>query len=738
MPWALLRASAVQAPVWLDLARHYASRGLHWQAGHAARQALRCDANLRPELENLSIDRWQDVAAGDALLGTTSLPEAAVLVKRFSAAVQECPDDWLSWLYLARLSEIQGAEDANLRAHALAQASKLEVIPGETLHWLGVWRLNAGDARGAVAALSKLVDRRPLRYGSMMYLGEALLRNGNIPAAEKAFTRASLSPSPDFLLALSARVYAHNYWQEAIAVLQKARALKPDSVPILLALAKTYWEVYELSTAQEYCRSVLALEPGNRDATYMLAGLPGRMGDAKGHFDAVQAEYAVRADPQSRLASSVAMVSLYQDDIPAAEVADLHRRLCAPIEAAVARVSQFANDRDAARRLRIGYVSGDFHRQHPVNIFILPVLQRADHTRFEVSIYHTGAMHDGYTQHARDCADRWIEAARLDDVALQRAIIADEIDILVDLAGHTSGHRLGVFAMRAAPVQATFLGYPHSTGLSSIDWMIGDATVSPAEHAHLFSERIAQLPGSVFCWAPVEDYPLPPQRSQKAPLVFGSFNNVMKISPRTIALWAQILKAVPRSTLLLKAPSLKDGSVQARYVALFAEQGISQKRVRFRGPSGLAEMMQEYGDVDVALDPMPYNGGTTTMQALWMGVPVVTLAGGNFAGRMGASFLHALGQPDWVARDEAGYVATAVSLARKVSALRKQRARLRKAMAESTLCDIGAYVGHLESLYRRMWAAYCDGDANTILRPEAVAGRTRRKSPSRRRRASGA
>ena len=226
-----------------------------------------------------------------------------------------------------------------------------------------------------------------------------------------------------------------------------------------------------------------------------------------------QTAYKSGGDPLSRLASSIAMTALYHDARPPIEIANLHRRLCAPIEAAVVKKTDFANARIANRRLRIGYVTGDFHRQHPVNIFMLPVLLRHAHDRFEVCVYHTGTMHNEYTRQAKDCADLWLEAAALDDAALQQRIVADGIDILVDLAGHTSSHRLGVFALRATPVQATFLGYPHSTGLSTIDWLIGDATVSPAEHAHLFSEGIAQLPGSVFCWAPVDAYPLPPPRA---------------------------------------------------------------------------------------------------------------------------------------------------------------------------------------------------------------------------------
>ena len=221
----------------------------------------------------------------------------------------------------------------------------------------------------------------------------------------------------------------------------------------------------------------------------------------------------------------------------------------------------FAHARSPTERLRIGYVTGDLHRQHPVNIFMLPVLLRHDRARFEVHVYYTGTLFDEYTRQAQACAGHWCEAA---------------------------------------PVQATFLGYPHSTGLSRMDWLVGDATVSPAEHAHLFSEGIAQLPGSVFCWAPVDDYPLPAPRPADAPLVLGSFNNSMKLSPTTMALWSRVLRALPQSQLLLKAPSLRDAAVQARFTDLFAEHGIARERLLLRGPSGLAEMMQEYGDMDIA------------------------------------------------------------------------------------------------------------------------------------------
>lgn len=288
--WQSLRQSVAQPTVWFDLARNYASRGLPWQAGYAARQALRLDAGLGAQLQALDIGSWHDASAGDALLGQATLPEAAALAERFSAVVDDCSGDWLTWLYLARLREMpehpgsqsesgQTGPDISSSDDALQQAGTFEPMPGESLHWLGVWRLNAGDAQGAVGPLAALLDVRPVRYGSMMYLGEALLRTGNTAAAEKAFARASLSDNPDFLLTLSARVYAHNYRQEAIDVLQKALTIKPDSVPVLLALAKIQSEVNRLDDCRESLSRVLALEPDNQEARLIDAGLQSRMSD---------------------------------------------------------------------------------------------------------------------------------------------------------------------------------------------------------------------------------------------------------------------------------------------------------------------------------------------------------------------------------------------------------------------------------------------------------------------------
>jgi predicted O-linked N-acetylglucosamine transferase (SPINDLY family) len=416
----------------------------------------------------------------------------------------------------------------------MAHAEALEPIPGETRHWLGLWRLQGGDASGAVTCLAPLVDRQPLRHGSFLQLGLALLPLGH-NAAEAAFSRASPSHNPTVLRLLAQRVNDHNDWQEPIAVLERSRSLAPADMATLLARARLSLEVYQLCEAEALCQQVLAIDPANVDVPSLLNALPGRRGDARANLAAVEAHHVVLGRPDPRLASSIAMASPYVDDRGPEQVAALHRQLAAPIEAACPPAEAFTNQLDPERALRIDLVSGDFHRQHPVNLFMLPLLERLDQRQFAVSVYDTGSKHDSHTALAQAAASRWIEAARLDDPALSQRIRGDGIDLLMDLAGPTANHRLGVFALRAAPLQLTFRGYPHSTGLSRSDWLLGDPVVSPAEHGHLFSEGIAQLPGNVFCWRRVDAYPLPPPlpppRPADAPLVLGSFHNAMKLSP---------------------------------------------------------------------------------------------------------------------------------------------------------------------------------------------------------------
>jgi protein O-GlcNAc transferase len=256
-----------------------------------------------------------------------------------------------------------------------------------------------------------------------------------------------------------------------------------------------------------------------------------------------------------------------------------------------------------------------------------------------------------------------------------------------------------------AAVQASFLGYPGSTGVPNIDWLIGDHVVTPPDADHLCSEQVLRLPNTVFCFAPEVDYPLPDfdAVSAKRPLTFGSFNNIPKLTPRTIRLWAAVLKAAPQARLLLRAPSFKDAGAVARFRRLFFEQGIAAERLIFKGPVGLDAMMQTYSEIDIALDTFPYCGGTTSLQALWMGVPVLTLKGEQFVSRMGASFMTAAGLPDWIAKDDAGYVAQAVALGQDKTALLDLKRGLRARLMSRPGWDADRYTMDFGAGLRTIW-----------------------------------
>src|SRR5262249_23793600 len=372
--------------------------------------------------------------------------------------------------------------------------------------------------------------------------------------------------------------------------------------------------------------------------------------------------------------------------------------------------SRFANAPDPARRLRIGYVSGDF-RHHSVAFFFAPLLDARGRTAVEVFLYSNDARADRMTAWLRERADHWVPIHHLSDELAAARIREDAIDILVDLSGHTSHNRMMLFARKPAPLAVTWLGYPNTTGLPAIDYRFTDAVADPPGEAdRLHTERLVRLARGFLCYRAPDDAgsvaPLPALGAGH--VTFGSFNNVAKLSPATIALWARLLREVSGSRLLLKASQFKDRGTRERIAAAFAAAGIDRKRVTVLPPQATtAEHLAAYGRVDIALDPLPYNGTATTCEALWMGGPVATLRGERHAARVGASILTARGLEDLIAQTPDEYVATAVKLARERDALAMLRAGLRERMRASPLCDGAGFARAIEGAYRAMWRDWC-------------------------------
>ena len=383
----------------------------------------------------------------------------------------------------------------------------------------------------------------------------------------------------------------------------------------------------------------------------------------------------------------------------------------------------YANAHEVGRRLRIGYVSGDFCR-HSVAYFLQPLLRNHDHEAVEVFCYAEVARPDDKTQRLREFADQWLTTVGMTDDALAKRITEDRIDILIDLAGHTGKNRLRVFARKPAPIQVTWLGYPNTTGLSSIDYRLVDDITDPESVCDTFaSETLMRLQGGFLCYDPVADAPQPalPPSLTTGGVTFGSFNNPAKISNATLDVWAALLVRRPDARLLLKGLPFADADTRASLLARLGERSVAAERIELIAWSpSPADHLALYHRVDIALDTFPYNGTTTTCEALWMGVPVVVRRGDRHASRVGASLLSQIDLTDFIASSAEEYVEIALRLANDPARLSDLRHSLRPRMAASSLCDGRTFARKIEAAFRIMWQQWCEASKRSIRSTQTV------------------
>lgn len=631
----------------------------------------------------------------------------------FNQAVRVTPDRWEGHLALARSLEDSGRFD---EAAASYHRALLYTRDAAVIHQvMASYRLERGDAARALESLRQAIATLRLdilpqnnTYKDLQIdLGETLMRLGLTDLAHRAFERASMSDQESVLSRLAKVSFRYNLWQEASVVLQRNAELHPDSPIAWWNLAQIHVETWEMEKAESALQKAEELDPQPR-AMAMRASMAYRLGE----IDKARLLYAALAEREganSPMRSSAALCALYSDTLTAKEVSMFHRELFSPLQTNSRSSDIFKNERKSNRRIRLGILSADLHHQHPVNIFMQPILARIDHNKFEVFLYFTGITYDEQTALAKQRTDHWVAASSLTNSQLARRIEEDEIDVLLELSGHTSLNRMPMLAYRTAPVQVTFLGYPGSTGVPNIDWILADSTVAPEGSEPLFTEKVLRLPHTVFCYAPEAEYPFPNygEEYKTRPTTFGSFNNVSKLTQHTVRLWSAILHEIPTSRLVLKAPSFNSTAVINIFQERFKSEGININRIEFRGPVGLSDMMAEYADIDIALDTLPYNGGTTTLQALWMGVPVVVKEGTNFASRMGASFMRAAGLDDWVAQSDLEYVQIAVRMAGDKEKLFALKQGMRKYLLSRPAWNIDNYVIDLENAIQKAWGHHC-------------------------------
>ena len=549
-------------------------------------------------------------------------------------------------------------------------------------------------------------------------LGIALRNQGRFAEACQAFLRATrlrahYSEAMDAL----AHAYIALYdWTAAVEALQAIIAAWPDKAEVYSNLGTVYEAMGRTADAIAAYEAALKLNPW---LTVALNSL-GNAFLAQSDFERAEACYrrCLETNPADlRARSNLLMLLNYlpETDPQAVRAEDLEWGRVA--QARTPRLPPAALEPATGRRLRVAYLSSDF-REHSVASFIEPVLRHHDRALFEVCCYSDLPTPDATTQRIRETVDLWRDITKLTDAEAARLIRDDRIDILFDLAGHTGNNRLGIFAAQPAPRQVTWIGYPNTTGLATIGWRITDAVADPQGEDAYYSESLLRLPGSFLCYQPPADAPtvapLPAQTNGY--VTFGSFNNYSKLNSGVLRLWAEVLKQVPGARLLLKCPALTDAGVQAHVRAEFEALGVVPERLELLGHTrGRADHLALYGRIDIALDTFPYNGTTTTCEALWMGVPVVSLAGRHHAGRVGGSLLTAAGLAGWLADTPEAFVAIARSRADDIPALVRLRASLRGQVQSSPLCDATGFTRHLETTLLQAWQSTVAERAQRVL-----------------------
>jgi protein O-GlcNAc transferase len=457
--------------------------------------------------------------------------------------------------------------------------------------------------------------------------------------------------------------------------------------------------------AEAAFRRAIELDAGNTDALCNLGEILKESGRAKDAMAFYRRAHELAPDELAKDSNRLYAMCAVAGTDPA-EIAAEHKAWGKRARPASMAAPDFSGrDRDPDRRLRVGYVSSDL-RRHSVAYFLEPILEHHDKGAFEVFAYANMAGGDEVTERLRAHADHWRGVFGLSDAELASQVARDEIDILIDLAGHTRGNRLGAFALKPAPVQVSYLGYPATTGLAEINGRITDAWADPPGMTETFhAERLMRLQHGFLCYRPSEDAPPPepPPCLSAGHVTFGSFNNLAKLTPATVAVWAEILNAVPGSRLRLKAKALGDEATCSRVRADFATHGIDDGRLDLLAWITASHPLAAYHGVDIALDTFPYHGTTTTMEALWTGVPVVTLAGGWHASRVGVSILARAGLDEMVAANASDYVRIATSLAAKPDLLVELRAAVRGMMVRAGMTDGARFTAEFETALRTLW-----------------------------------
>jgi len=610
------------------------------------------------------------IAEGNVLEDAGQLTEAEAC---YRAALKLCPDLARAYLNLGNAQAAQGQSET--AAESYREALRLEPGYGAAHANLGKLYLNQRNYQNAAEHYADAVRALPDSADALVGLGCALEDLGRQTEALTIY-RQALTLQPDFPGAkfnLGRILILLKQPDEAVKYIEEAMAVMPEHEAGHTLLGKAMSEWGYISEALSHLQQASQLLPKNPN----LASIP-----------LFTMNYLSDSTPEALFAAHLQYAP----------------QCCAEF---YPQCPSYPNTPDPERRLKIGYVSGDL-RLHPVSRFIEPVFAHHDHALYEIHAFHSHHAHDEITERLKNRVDAWHPVWTTEDDPMADLIRSLGIDILVDLSGHTEHHRLTVFARKPAPVQATWLGYLGTTGLATMDYRICDIYTDPPGLTERFhTEKLARLPDSQWCYVPYVDLSpvgeLPLLR--QGYLTLGSFNNPSKLNDRVLELWAEILQAIPHARLRIAA--VPAGRAQERVVSILQRSGITPERIEFAPRLPYRDYLQSIAAVDVALDPFPYNGGTTSIDTLIMGVPLVTLAGDRSIARGGVSLLSNLGLTELIAATPQNYVEIIQRLASDPARLAALRRSLRERVQTSPLMDGARFTRNLEALYRQMWRAWC-------------------------------
>ncbi len=572
---------------------------------------------------------------------------------------------------------------------------------------------NSGRLAEALSHLEQALKALPRDANIRFHAGTIAVRlNEAKRGAAHLRQAATLGPDrADYHAALGHALIATGEIEGAIAALNRALELNPGNAEAVCNLGCIMMRERRLNSAIELLRRAVAIDPTLAVAHLNLGASlfqQGRISELIASYRAAISHAPELPEPYGNLLKALNFLP----DVQYGLIAETTRRWGRLIKRPAQRPA-WSNPLDAERKLRVGYVSADF-RDHPVAFFLESVLAAHDPNAVELFCYSANAKDDAATKRLKALVPTWRGIKALDDAAAAALVREDRIDILIDLSGHTTGQRLKMFAHKPAPVQCTWLGYYATTGLPEIDYIIADRIVLPPGEEGFYVEKPWRMPDSYLCFTPpdidVEVGPLPAERN--GAVTFGSCNNILKVNRLVVAEWSRLLHEIPNSRLLLRSALLSSAEIRDELLKQFVERGIAAERLTLLPIGKRHELLATYNEIDIALDTFPYGGGTTTVEALWMGVPVVSRRGDRFSGRVSESILAAIGLPELVAAGSDDYIARAIALAQDLPRLAELRRTLRQRVSGSPLCDANRFTRHLEQAYRAMWRGWCTGKEN--------------------------